>query len=117
MYKLPLSFDAEVFTGRVVNQVFFTVNTVSVSFEGDLGITLMSSFGYDAPGGALVKESPPVRHSDVMSLAGQTVTACEAFPDGTLALTFGNGWHLWCYDDSTAYESYSIVIGPTEIFV
>lgn len=50
MYGLPSDFDASIFVGRELQQVSFTVNTVHLTFDGDVAITLESSFVFQMDG-------------------------------------------------------------------
>jgi len=118
MYGLPATFDASEFTGKELLQVCFTANTISLSFEDDIAITIMGSFIYHAGADTKAeKQMVPVSSSILMCLAGKQVRLAEAERDGTLTLYFDNNHILTILDDSKAYESYSIRIGAREIIV
>jgi Family of unknown function (DUF6188) len=120
MYGLPEGFDGSMFIGRTAELVSFSANTIHISFDGDVSITLQSSFehrlGTEKPDEACVQRVP-VEESRLMQLAGRTVEAVEANTDGTLALRFTGGHVLRCFDDSPNYESYRIAHGTDEIYV
>ena len=116
MYGLPHGFDASVFVGRTLEHVTFTTNTVHFGFDGNVAITLFSSFQHGWLG-TVSEEKVPVQSSGVMSMLGQVVRLAEGRPDGTLKLQFEGGEALICRDDSGHYESYQLQLGDREIVV
>ena len=120
MYGLPKDFDGSMFVGRTVGLVSFSVNTIHISFDGDISITLESSFehrlGTEEPAQVCVQEVP-VEESRLMQLTGRSVESVEANVDGTLTLHFDGGHILPCFDDSPQYASYRITHGNLEIYV
>jgi len=118
MYGLPKGFDASEFVGQELVQICFTANTISLAFDGDVLVTLLSSFGYSTTSNEVNRrETVPVSSSDLMHLIGKSVRSASAEPDGTLTLVFQDGATFTCLDDSREYESYSIHIGDREIIV
>jgi hypothetical protein len=118
MYGLPADFDASIFIGRELVQVSFTTNTVHLVFDGDIAITVESSFVLQhSPGTEAVKQAPPVESSSLMALVGRQVRSAHADTDGTLTLRFDGGGTLACLDDSKDYESYHIRLLGKEIVV
>jgi hypothetical protein len=118
MYGLPPDFDASIFVGRELVQVSFTTNTIHLAFDGDIAITVESSFvlrlgNWTEP----VTEAPPVHSSSLMALVGHRVRSARAATDGTLTLHFEGDGTLACLDDSKDYESYHIQAPDREIVV
>ena len=116
MYGLPVDFDASAFVGHAMVQVTFTQNTVGLSFDGDIEITLLSSFRLRNASGE-ESQTVPVGSSTIMLLLGVTVRSAEARKDGTLTLVFDDESTLVLPDDSKQYESYHLRIGTREIYV
>jgi hypothetical protein len=119
MHGLPTDFDFNVLIGHLLELLCFSQNTISLNFSGDVMITIEGGFSYsrdptNVPPKVL---QVPVVESDVMALLGQTITKASGDERGTLTLEFGNGARFMCYDDSTQFESYHIVIGDKEIHV
>jgi hypothetical protein len=119
MYGLPEGFDASRFVGCTLEQVSFSANTVHLSFDNDISITIEASFTHSMPGDTDRSErsSLPILESRLMQLVGQSIQAAQASSDGTLTLTFGNGQALVCYDDTPQYEAYCLKLGDDEIIV
>jgi hypothetical protein len=120
MYGLPAGFDPTAsFVGKTLVSVCFSVNTVSLRFEPDVTLTILSSFSHDVAGRGQGAEPStiPVAHSQLMVLAGREVVSCEAPDPKTLVLRFDNGDSLYCYDDSTDYESLRITMPGRDIVV
>ena len=120
MYGFPEGFDASFFVGRALEVVSFTANSVGLTFDGRVSITVESSFEYvfgrpDAP--RAERQRVPVVSSCVMQLVGHSVEAAEATLDGTLTLRLDGGNVFRCFDDQAGYESYRIAYGDREIFV
>ena len=120
MYGLPKDFDGSMFIGRTVELVSFSANTIHISFDDHLSITITSSFehrlGTEEPTQDCVQRVP-VEESRLMQLAERSVESVEANTDGTLTLHF-NGGHLFrCFDDLPNYECYTITHGKKEIYV
>ena len=116
MHGLPPDFDPSVFVGRELEQVCFTVNTVSLAFDDDIMITLEGAFVVRAASGGEVKQSPPIESSGITALLGQRVSVASA-SEGTLLLQFEGGGSVACLDESPEYESYHIVLRQREIHV
>jgi hypothetical protein len=118
MYGLPVDFDASIFHGRECCQISFTENTVYITFDEDLAITLESSFAFCLSAGTeAVVQAPPVESSSLMALLGKRVRHASATLQGTLTLDFEGGATLVCLDDSKEYESYHIWSSGKEIIV
>ena len=118
MYGLPIDFEPRAFVGQELVQVSFTINTVHLIFDKDTTITIESTYAVGlSPDTAAMKQSPPVKSSNLMALLGRKVTEANATVEGTLTLVFEGHEHLWCFDDSEQYESYHIRIQEREIIV
>jgi hypothetical protein len=118
MYGLPKDFSALIFVGQELVEICFTVNTAHLVFDGEVSITLLSSYVYTSSSNNVSrKETVPVLSSSLMHLIGKKVSSATAKTDGTLTLMFEDGASLILLDDSRDYESYSIRIGDREIVV
>ncbi len=118
MYGLPINFNISVLVGKKLNLVCFSANTISLSFEEDVSITIMNSFIYrDKSYETSNKHSGPVSSSNLMCLVGKAISHAEGQKDGMLTLQFDNEHALVLLDDSREYESYIIKIGNKEIIV
>jgi cytoskeletal protein RodZ len=119
MYGLPDSFDASVLVARILEQICFTENQVTLQFDGAVDITVESALMH----GDRRNESShqvirvPVQESNLMRLLGSSVVASSSNNEGTLKLIFSNGDVLQILDDSEDYESYQLRIGETVIVV
>lgn len=118
MYGLPPHFDASVFVGRTLDLICFSTNTMDISFEGNVSITVMGSFSYQrSPSEPAIKQSLPVMSSDLMGLLGKEVLRAEGSIDGMLSLEFADQHVVTFLDDVPNYEAYIIRIGEREIIV
>lgn len=119
MYGLPSGFDASRFVGRTLEQVSFSVNTVHLSFDEAVCITIESSFTHTTGRGMSQadRKNVPVSESRLMHLLGESIESAEAAINGTLTLRFTNGQVFECYDDTPMYESYRMRFGDEEIVV
>ena len=118
MYGLPKSFDPSVFRGKTLDQVCFSANSITLSFEGRLSLTILGTFILrEGRSARSVKQAVPVMTSNLMGLTGKTVQTAQASTDGTLVLRFEGGRSLTLVDDSSTYESYAVRIEDEEIIV
>ena len=118
MYGLPPDFDASVFIGRELEQVSFSANTVHLTFDDDIAITLETSFLFQVDKTkTAVKQKPPVQSSSIMSLVGRRVCSARSTSEGTLTLQFTGDGTFTCVDDSEEYESYHIWLCGKEVVV
>jgi len=119
MYGLPKGFDASRFVGGVLEHVSFSVNTLHLTFNDEVSITVESCFNHSLHGSTDQSERAyvPVRESKLMQLIGVSVESAEGSPDGTLTLRFTNGQAFTCYDDTPQYEAYRMYFGKEEIIV
>lgn len=118
MHGLPEDFDAAFFVGRTLELVCFSENQVTLHFDGDLSLTIESSFSYkkaSESSGQVVRIPPS--ESQLMQLIGISVAEVSSSRGGTLVLTFSNEHVFRCFDDSTQFESYHIKRGTIEIHV
>ena len=119
MYGLPSGFDTSRFVGRTLEQVSFSANTVHLTFDEDVSITIESSLAHWT--GEDVDHSNritiPVSESRLMQLVGESISSVDASADGTLTVWFSNGHAIACYDDTPMYEAYRLRFGDEEIVV
>jgi hypothetical protein len=118
MYGLSKYIDVSVFAEKELTLISFTINTIDLSFEDDLSITIEGSFIY-CPGqpASAIKLTIPVSDSNLMCLIGKKVCFAERLNDGGIALHFDNDDVLSILDDSREYESFNIHIGGNEIII
>jgi len=118
MYVLSKDFDVSMLVGKKLELICFSSNTINLSFEEDVSITILGSFIYRRdPNESKSVQKVPVSSSDLMCLTDQTVRYAEACEQGSLDLHFDNGQDLLLLDDSRDYESYIVRIGIKEIIV
>jgi hypothetical protein len=118
MHGLPANFNGNVFVGKELELISFSVNTLYFSFGKNLSITVESECVYSIPPEHTeYVETVPVSSSGLMQLLGKVVGVVTAESDGTLTLTFEDGSNLRCIEDSRQYESYHIRLGDIEIHV
>jgi Family of unknown function (DUF6188) len=108
MYGLPSDFDPSGFVGKALEQISFSANTIHLAFEDGFSITLESSFAHKKGDELLEEGVVPLSESRLMQLVAKIVVRGEVLDRGTLVLHFEEGRSLFCYDDSTTYESYRI---------
>lgn len=98
MKGLPKTFDSSVFMGKTIDQVSFTINTVSLNFDAGLILTVVGAFEHGPILGGSGHEvsEPPVSESRLMQLAGHRVTGAKVEDDGGLSLVFEDGQSLRC---------------------
>jgi hypothetical protein len=119
MNGLPHDFNTDVFVARLLEQVCYTENQVTLHFDGDVHIVLEGGFAH----GDVESESihqvlqVPVHESHLMRLLGASITEASASRDGTLRLVFSNGDVLNILNDTDEYESYQIQIGDKIVVV
>lgn len=118
MYGLSAQFDVSVLAKKELTVLSFTTNTINMSFEDDVSITMMGSFVHNYDTSATANQQTiPVSSSSLMCLIGRMVQFAERGADGSLVLHFDNSNILTILDDSREYESFSIRIGNKEIIV
>ena len=119
MYGLPAGFDPSRLVGCTLEQVSFSANTVHLSFNNDVSITIESCFAHSTHGDVVDAERTrvPVRESRLMQLLAASVESVHGSVEGTLSLKFTNGQALACYDDTPQYEAYRLKLGEEEIIV
>ncbi len=110
MYKLPLEFDISKLIKKELTAVLFTENTINLSFELDISITIIGSFIHSyGEGKALRTQILPVTSSKLMRLIGKKINFAEEEKDGGLTLYFENNDILQLLNDYQ-YESFSIIV-------
>ena len=118
MHRLPPDFDASVFVGSTLETICFSANTVNLTFDRDLQITILGTFMYRAgPNAEPVEAVVPVATSNLMSLAGKVVESAEAHVDSALTIRFAGQHILTLANEPGPYESYTLQIKGREIFV
>ena len=118
MYGLPSSFDPSVFVGRELELVCFSVNTITLTFDQKIRVTILRSFIYHpSPNAEAIKQTLPVASSTLMCLTGKIVRSAKADRDGTLTIQFESRESLTLVDELRGYDSYTLQIGDEEIVV
>lgn len=109
MYGLPENFDCSFFSGRIVEMLCVNANQIYLHFDRDVTLTLEGKYSLQKVDIALLKlVEVPYVEPDLFKLIEQAVSRVVARTDGTLSLTFANGFTLNCYDETNLYESYRI---------
>lgn len=119
MYKIPLTFDISNLIGKQIQQVCFSINTVTLSFGVDEFINIETEFSIDKHGnssssGELYPVSTDYGLLELMEKSILRVEINES-RDG-LALTFDDNIILRL-NSKANYESFSIKIGKEKILV
>ena len=118
MYGLPADFNAQIFVGRILQQIRFGPYSVHFDFNDSLAVDLESAYMLRLdPHSEATTEELPVASSSLMVLAGKTVEAAIAQLPGTLELVFEGGVSLSLLDTSDRYESYLIRSGNNLVVV
>lgn len=118
MYGLTTRIDLSMFTGREVEQISFSANTINIHLVGDIGITSETEVQYSIGEGAIPRvDGFPVRESGLMSFVGETIARAARTESGGLRLDFRGGGALWIEDDSTMFESFSIDTPDGHIYI
>lgn len=109
MYDLPKGFSFEFLKDREVELLCFARYAVTLHFSGDIRVQIEGPFRHLAAERIAKPVHFPLSESKLMRLLAQRVTAVKAKPNGTLALSFGNGDALVIEGNVGPYESYSVV--------
>jgi hypothetical protein len=117
MYGLPHNFDASFFVGRTLELLCFAIYQVHFHFDEHIQIVALSPFYFGRntePRGPI---EFPIVETRLMVCLEQKVSDVASSVDGTLTLTFDNGYMLTCLNHSKQYESYHIVRGDQTLVV
>lgn len=118
MYGLPENFDVKMFFGKKIELICFSENTISLSFEENISITIMGSFVYKGSHDEIGEvQTPPASSSGLTSLINQPVRNAEIIDKSNLVFYFENGQSVHILNDCKEYESYIIKINEDEIIV
>ena len=123
MYPLPEDFDVGVFVGQTLEVVGFTGNTLSLTFSGEISVTVTGAVEHrcaDEDGLVLVRVeegTDPSFQSQLQRLAGAEVTHAAVDGRATIHLDFSNGGTLRLLEDTDKYECYQVEIGEKLIVV
>jgi len=118
MYGLSADYNVSAFNKKELSLLCFSANTIDLTFDCDVSITIIGSFIHNYDKSAIAeKQDIPVTSSSLMCLIGKVVKFAERANDGGLVLHFDNSHILTILDDSREYESYSVCIGGKETFV
>jgi hypothetical protein len=117
MYGLPHDINLAFFNQKLLLQVCIGACELILNFDG-VSVTVTSSVGFADTGGAFRRyDGFPEAASALVTLLNQHITSAEGENAGTLTLRFDGGGILSIYDDSKAYESYTIRNGAQLIVV
>src|SRR4051812_19826773 len=107
MYGLPPEVSPAFLVGNVIEQVCFTQNTLTISFSGDILLTIESALMYKSASDANeAYETIPARSSGVLQIVGCRVRSAFKEDERHLVILFEDGQQLAIRDDSKLYESY-----------
>lgn len=109
MYGLPKDFDGGFFLGSALEQICVSANTMSLHFNRDIMVTVEGDYSCrEIAGSTAIKANRvPAFNADLTRLLEQIITDVAGSTDGTLELTFANGYRLAIYD-TPQYEAYHI---------
>ncbi len=117
MYGLPAELDLNFLVGPILLQVCIGENEVILNFDGEISITIESSFLVRDPNGLeIVFEDSQSAAGSLVKLISDAIAKVHGQSDGTLRLWFTRGDILEIYDSFESYESYQIQHGK-DIYV
>jgi hypothetical protein len=118
MYGIPIDFPKDIFLGKTIEMISFSVNQVTVHFDADISISIESSFSLTSSGEECTVQVFPLKSSNLIRIIGQRVEDIK-FEDSykTVLIFLTEGDELRCYDDSTEYESLKINLPDREIII
>ena len=117
MYGLPKDVDLGFLQNKELIQVCIGQYDAILNFV-DASISIESTIVFQAGNGEPIAYSSYIEAAGKLAgLLGQTIVKVAVEPPGTLILTFSAGAVLSIRDDSTQYESYSIVDASGTIIV
>lgn len=117
MYSWPNDFEVNVFVGRTIQVVTFTLNTANIVFDPPCSITVLSGFVLRMTDTALEESTIPVGKTQLPQLIGFEVQSAKLLNQRDLCLTFNNGSQLSIDGASTDYECYSVKLGEREVII
>jgi hypothetical protein len=120
MYELPKDLDFQDWIGRRLDLVSFGKYTIHFNFDGELRITVLSSFSHQKASAS--EAAVPINvekdewwnflrdrdRPDLLLLLGHTVKNVSDEGDRTLRMEFDSGDTLKFYDPHEPYEAYHI---------
>lgn len=108
MYDLPKGFNFGFLRDRELELLCFGPYAVTLHFSGDVRMQIEGPFRHLAGERQAEPVHFPLSESKLMRLLTQRVIAVKAKPNGTLALSFGNGDSLIIEGNTGPYEAYSV---------
>ncbi|MFH1023789.1 MAG: DUF6188 family protein [Planctomycetota bacterium] len=108
MYKWPVGLSPNEFCGLVVEAITFSINTITINFGQDYGVTVESSIRMKIKDAEEEVSIPPTS-TRLMSLVGKTVQVSTVDADGaSLLLQFGEGCQVRLEGGDKEYECFHI---------
>jgi hypothetical protein len=118
MHGVPRDLDLSGFVGKALVQVCLGEFQVSFNFESGHLISVEGRWEVLDPQGVMLDHSRENAERDayrVHRLLGRTVTAFALDPPSSFSMMFEDAYVLRVYDDSEAYESFSIQPGNLDV--
>jgi Family of unknown function (DUF6188) len=118
MYGLPANFNGSFLVGRILEQICFTENQISLNFDQDIAITLEGEYEHHDTSSvaADTRLRVPACSATLTRLIGESVVEMATSEGRNLMLTFSNGHRVTCLDIPN-YESYQIRRGDDVVIV
>jgi hypothetical protein len=112
MHGLPADLDLSFLVGPTLLQVCIGENEVILRFDGDVSITIESTFVVRDEGGCETAfECARAAASALVEFLADSITEVLGQRSGTLRLTFSRGGVVEIYDSFEDFESYQIQHG------
>lgn len=116
MYGIPEEFDATRLVGMTLDSLRITVNTMLLSFSGNIEFQVMCPLAYRV-GDKLFEDHFPPGDTHLASFIGQVVTSISLASDKELNILFGELGRIDLRDYFDRYESFVIYLDEREIYV
>jgi hypothetical protein len=113
MHGLPKNFDFDALRGRTLDQVAFSRYKVNLHLSGNCIIGVEGTVSLNTGKALPLPDSLPLLYPLIDSAVVNAVSESA----GTLSLAFDGNDVLHIHDSNDRFESYSVQMNGTEIFV
>jgi hypothetical protein len=118
VFGLPPDVDFSFLAGATCLQVCIGQQEVILRLHSDISVLIGSTVRVTAPGGVTRTIDAAVETGvALLSLLAADVSEATGARDGTLTISWTNGWKLQILDSSAEYESYTVSHGDQIIVV
>lgn len=118
MHGIPIDFPKDVFLGKTIEMISFSLNQMTIHFNDNIFISIESSFSLNKTEEKCDIQIIPVKNSNIMKIIGQKVVDVKIEDSNkTIFILLTDGYELRCYDDSSNYESLKINLQGIETVI